>query len=112
MNPLASELVAGLFGAAAAAIPVWAIARRQPSRRVQDTVAIVDASGEVIEHLRQEMRDLRQEVAQARREADESKAKVAIVTEQADLLRRRVSHLEQAVRSLGGNPDTIVSSGK
>lgn len=112
MEPVVSSLIAGLFGAVAAAIPVWAIARRQPSRRVADTVSIIDVSSEIIEHLRQEVRDLRAEVATARRDADESKAKVGLLTETGDELRRRVNHLEQAVRLLGGNPDTIVSTGK
>lgn len=105
MEPVVSSLIAGLFGAVAAAIPVWAIARRQPSRRVADTVSIIDVSGEIIEHLREEVKDLRAEVASARQRADDSKVV-------ADELRRRVNHLEQAVRLLGGNPDTIVSTGK
>lgn len=109
MNPLASELLAGLFGAVSAAIPVWAIARRQPSRTVQDSVALVGVSRQIIDHLSSEVKRLETAVAAAEREAATATAKARDLEREANALRDRVSQLEQAVRLLGGDPKIIVS---
>lgn len=110
MTNLASEFVAGLFGALAAAIPVWAIARQRPSRTVRDSVAIVDASGQIIDHLSTEVSRLQLEVAKVRREADEWKTQVHKLERESQALLRRVAQLESAVRVLGGDPETVVSN--
>ncbi len=104
MDPVLSSLISGLFGAVAAAIPVYAIARRQPSRHVQDTVSIVGASGELVEHLRDEVERLSGAAAEAKRNADKAWDKVSELSRQAVTLQMRVIRLEQAVRNLGGDP--------
>lgn len=109
MSPFASELLAGLFGALTAAIPVWAIARRQPSRTVQDSVALVGVSRQIIDHLTAEVARLEGAVSAAELEAAAATAKARDLEQEANALRDRVTDLERAVRLLGGDPKIIVS---
>lgn len=104
MGPVYSALIAGLFGAVAAAIPVWVVARRQPSRHVQDSVAIVGASSELMEYLRDEVDRLSKDAWEAKESADRAWDRVSELSRQAATLQVRVILLEQAVRELGGDP--------
>lgn len=105
MEPVVSELVAGLFGAVAAAIPVWAIARRQPSRHVQDTASIVGVSGELVKHLSDEVERLSREAKDAKSSAERAWNRVSELSRQAATLQVRVVRLEETVRALGGDPE-------
>lgn len=105
MEPILSSLIAGLFGAVAAAIPVWAIARRQPSRHVQDSVAIVGVSGELVAHLSDEIERLSREAREAKKSAELAWDRVSELSRQAATLQVRVMRLEEQVKDLGGDPE-------
>lgn len=102
MDAVWSALIAGVAGVVAGALPVWAVARRQPSRGVQDTVAIGGAYGGIIEHLQSELSRLSGELDDARRVAGESRKRVEELEAEAAALRGRVAWLEAEVQRLGG----------
>ncbi len=104
MDPIVSSLISGLFGAVAAAIPVWAIARKQPSKGVQDTVALGGAYGGIITHLQKELARLSKELEDAREETQRAWDRVGELKREADNLQRRVLWLEGEVKRLGGDP--------
>lgn len=111
MTPILSALIAGLFGAVAAAIPVWAVTRRQPSRAVMDVMTIVDASGVVIAQLSEQVRRLEEDVSTAKKKAETAHSDAEKLRKEANRLRDRVADLEAAVRVLGGDPATVVGAG-
>jgi hypothetical protein len=87
-------IVSGFLGVLAAAIPAYLSQRNAPSRRVNDTASIVDASGRVVTTLRDEIDRLDSELAESRR----------IVRALED----HVDRLEEQVKELGGTPIRIV----
>lgn len=104
MDPVLSSLISGLFGAVAAAIPVYAIARRQPSRSVADQVALGGAYGGIIKHLQTELTRISRELNEARDETERAWDRVGELTREADNLQSRVMWLESEVKRLGGDP--------
>ena len=83
-------LIAGFFGVLAAAIPAYLAQRKSPSRLTTDAVTLVDASGEVISNLTDEIARLERLAASH--------------AERADALAYRVGRLEEALRKAGIDP--------
>jgi hypothetical protein len=86
-------LISGAFGVAIATIPAYLATRRQPSPLTTNAIALVDANGEVISNLTDEI---------ARLEGKAMKAE-----ERATLLERRIGKLEAALRRAGIDPLSI-----
>jgi len=96
-------LIAGALGVLAAAVPAYFKSRNAPSRRVSDTAAIVDASGQVITTLRQEIDRLDAELDETRAEAKSLRAELEERPTKRELL-GHISRLEQQLEQLGHKP--------
>jgi TolA-binding protein len=96
-------LIAGSLGVLAAAVPAYFKSRNAPSRRVSDTAAIVDASGQVITTLRQEIDRLDSELDEARAEAKSLRMELEERPTKKELL-GHIARLEAQLRRLGETP--------
>ena len=96
-------LIAGALGVLAAAVPAYFKSRNAPSRRVSDTAAIVDASGQVITTLRQEIDRLDAELDETRAEAKQLRTELEERPTKRELL-AHISRLEDQLEQLGHKP--------
>lgn len=86
-------LISGIVGVIAVAIPALIAIRKQPTKRTTDAITLVDASGQVIGNLTDEIARLERELQKTRKEM-------------ATAMRRLVK-LEAALMGLGVDPQTI-----
>jgi len=96
-------MIVALAGVMGGAIPVYLASRKNPSRRVSDTAAIVDASGHVIFTLRAELDRLDGELEDTRIEARALRLELEERPTKAELL-AHVDRLENQLLRLGETP--------
>jgi FtsZ-binding cell division protein ZapB len=108
-------LLTGIFGVAIAAVPAVIAIRKQPSRRTTDAISLVDASGQVIGNLTDEIRrldievdeerkandGLRREIRAARDEAEAARAEAGHARKQVERHLTRIEHLEGIIEAAG-----------
>lgn len=99
-------IISGVLGVAAAAIPAAIAQRKAPSRRISDTTLILDASGKVVLTLREELDRLDRELEEARQEAARLKKEIESRPTKAEL-NAQIERLEQHLRALGWDPQTL-----
>lgn len=105
-------VVGGMFGIAAAGIPIWLTRRRHPSQSVANTASIIDATGTAITLLRNEVRAygetidvLRGELERERQRTDALQAELQAVSSVLTQYRHGVDVLIRQLRRLGVTPD-------
>jgi uncharacterized membrane protein len=105
---MSDVVINGLLGVVGgmlvAVIYVWAQRRKEPSRLTTDAVSLVDASGQVISNLTDEINRLEEAVDDARREAREARTEALQATKEAVACAGRVYQLEKHLVENGITP--------
>jgi uncharacterized protein (DUF3084 family) len=101
--PVLEVVVALVSGLIASAATVVASRANRPSK----TRSLVDASGLVIQQLRDEIHRLDGEVIEARAEADGARVEARACRDAEQSLKKRVIKLETALRAQGIDPNGI-----
>lgn len=94
-------ILAAMAGVLAAAIPAWRTIKKGPSGLTTDAVSLVDAGGQVIRNLTEEITRLDHVADKALAEAEKARKEAKVANREAVACQGRVHQLEKVLVTSG-----------